>query len=77
MHRMIVPRAIAGTGMGNRLLLWANKQAAAAGKYWLRLDAWKDNPELHEYYKRQGFQLLGIVNLAHRGSGALFQKSVR
>ncbi|MFC9145266.1 GNAT family N-acetyltransferase [Streptomyces bacillaris] len=74
-HRMAVTRTASGTGIGSRLLDWASERASAQGKRWLRLDAWKDNNGLHRFYKGAGFTLLRIVDLPHRRSGALFQRS--
>ncbi|WP_392965535.1 GNAT family N-acetyltransferase [Streptomyces sp. LN245] len=74
MHRMAVSRRAAG-GIGGTILDWASARAAAQGKQWLRLDAWKDNEELHRYYKGASFTLVRIVDLPHRRSGALFQRS--
>ncbi|WP_019431921.1 GNAT family N-acetyltransferase [Streptomyces sp. AA0539] len=73
-HRMAVSRAGAGRGTGAFMLEWAWERAAKAGKTWLRLDAWKDNPGLHRYYEGQGFARVRIVDLPHRRSGALFQR---
>ncbi|GAB2571887.1 GNAT family N-acetyltransferase [Streptomyces capparidis] len=73
-HRMAVLRDAAGSGAGAVMLDWAAKRAADAGKAWLRLDAWKDNPGLHRYYKNMGFSLVRVVDLPHRRSGALFQR---
>ncbi|MEV6811820.1 GNAT family N-acetyltransferase [Micromonospora sp. NPDC051296] len=75
-HRMVVDRASAGRGIGGALLNWAAKVAASKGRRWLRLDAWRTNPALHGYYERQGFTPVRVAELAHRGSGALFQRSV-
>ncbi|MFE2304411.1 GNAT family N-acetyltransferase [Streptomyces sp. NPDC059445] len=74
-HRMAVNRETAGAGVGVLLLDWALERAATQGKQWLRLDAWKDNPGLHRFYEGAGFTLLRIVDLPHRRSGALFQRS--
>ncbi|WP_409236723.1 GNAT family N-acetyltransferase [Streptomyces sp. PA5.6] len=74
-HRMAVTRETAGIGVGGMLLDWASERAGAQGKRWLRLDAWKDNPGLHRFYKGEGFALLRIVDLPHRRSGALFQRA--
>ena len=74
-HRMAVSRDTAGGGVGARMLDWAADRAAAQGKGWLRLDAWKDNEGLHRYYKAAGFTLVRIVDLPHRRSGALFQRA--
>ncbi|MGW0393053.1 GNAT family N-acetyltransferase [Streptomyces sp. NPDC003042] len=73
-HDLAVSRAAAGHGVGARLLDWAGAVAARRGKRWLRLEAWKTNHLLHRYYLDQGFQLLRIVDLPHRNSGALFQR---
>ncbi|NJP44473.1 GNAT family N-acetyltransferase [Actinacidiphila epipremni] len=75
-HRMAVGRQYSGLGVGSLMLDWASRQAAASRKKWLRLDAWKDNQELHRYYERMGFSLVRVINLPHRGSGALFQRQV-
>lgn len=74
-HRMAVSRKAAGANVGEMLLDWASERAATAGKAWVRLDAWKDNPGLHRYYEGIGFQLVRIVDLPHRRSGALYQRS--
>jgi GNAT superfamily N-acetyltransferase len=73
-HRMAVTRKFGGAGIGGALLDWASQRAATVGKPWLRLDAWKDNPGLHRYYESQGFTLIRVIDLPHRGSGALFQR---
>lgn len=77
LHRMIVRRSHAGQGLGRQLVDWAADAAAAAGKRWLRLDAWRTNKQLHEYYASLGFQHVRTIDLAHRGSGTLFQKRAR
>ncbi len=73
-HDLAVSRAAAGQSVGARLLDWAGRAAARAEKPWLRLEAWKTNHVLHRYYLNQGFELLRIVDLPHRNSGALFQR---
>jgi GNAT superfamily N-acetyltransferase len=75
-HRMIVRRQHAGRGLGELLLTWADQLASRAGRNHLRLDAWCTNTRLHNYYRRQGFAHVRTVNLPHRGSGALFERSV-
>jgi GNAT superfamily N-acetyltransferase len=76
-HRMVVDRLAAGKGVGGQLLDWSESLAASRGCTWLRLDAWRTNAPLHAYYQRQGFTPVRVVNLSHRGSGALFQRRVR
>lgn len=73
-HRMAVSRSAAGQDIGTRMLHWAARHAAQSGKPLLRLDAWKSNPGLHRYYESQGFYLVGLRDLPHRQSGALFQR---
>ncbi|MEU2059150.1 GNAT family N-acetyltransferase [Streptomyces sp. NPDC013455] len=73
-HDLAVSRAAAGQGLGARLLDWAGALAARRGRRLLRLEAWKTNHQLHRYYLDQGFELLRIVDLPHRNSGALFQR---
>lgn len=73
-HRMAVARTAAGHEIGSALLDWAARQAVDTGKKWLRLDAWANNTELHNYYRRRGFQHVRTLHFSHRGSGALFQR---
>lgn len=75
-HRMVVDRGVKGRNIGGALLDAAADIAKAGNRRWLRLDAWRTNSALHKYYERQGFVRVRTVNLAHPGSGALFQKEV-
>jgi GNAT superfamily N-acetyltransferase len=75
--RMVVDRSVAGNSVGGKLLDLAESVAAAQGKGWLRLDAWRTNTPLHVYYERQGFDSVRVIILGHRGSGALFQRRVK
>jgi ribosomal protein S18 acetylase RimI-like enzyme len=76
LHRMVVDRAQSGRNVGRLLLDWADNVATSQGRQWLRLDAWRTNTALQDYYKRQGFSAVRTVELAHRGSGALFERRV-
>ena len=49
-------------------------EAEHAGRKWLRLDAWRTNTALHDYYRRHGFADVSTISLPWRGSGALFQR---
>lgn len=73
-HRLAVRRSAAGRELGAYLLDWAGGHAYAAGKKWLRLDAWRSNPGLLDYYAQRGWQHVRTVELGHRKSGALFQR---
>lgn len=68
-----VVRNRAGQGLGAMLLRWVTDYAARQGALWARLDAWRTNQELHDYYRRQGWTYLRTVDLPHRRSGTLFQ----
>lgn len=52
-HRFAVGRAFAGTGLGTRLLDWAEEQARTEGRRYLRLDCVADNETLNAYYARR------------------------
>ncbi|MFC8454753.1 GNAT family N-acetyltransferase [Kitasatospora sp. NPDC057223] len=73
-HRMVVRRDVSGLELGSALLDWASTHAAEQGKDWLRLDAWRDNTDLQAYYTNRGFTHVRSVDVASRGSGALFQR---
>lgn len=73
-HRIIVRPNVGGTSLGSSLLDWASQKAAALGKSWLRVDAWKTNPGLGRYYESQAFTHVRTVDLPHRRSGALYQR---
>ncbi|MFG2463361.1 GNAT family N-acetyltransferase [Streptomyces sp. NPDC048523] len=73
-HRMVVRRDASGLELGSAMLDWASQRAADQGKHWLRLDAWRDNERLHNYYASRGFTHLRTVEASGRRSGALFQR---
>lgn len=64
-------------GLGSALLDWCGRETAQLGGKLLRLDAWRTNSDLHKYYLSQGFQHVRTVVLAHRNSGALFERPAR
>jgi GNAT superfamily N-acetyltransferase len=73
---MMASRSPAARGVGSALLDAAAQLASATGRQRLRLDAWRTNFALHDYYRRNGFKHVRTVDLAHRGSGALFERPV-
>jgi len=73
-HRMVVDDDARGSELGSALLDWAAGRARQAGKSWLRLDAWKSNPALHQYYLNRGFSLVRIDDNPANPSGACFQR---
>ncbi|MEU4831891.1 GNAT family N-acetyltransferase [Streptosporangium sp. NPDC023615] len=74
-HKLAVARGHSGRGLGEALLDWAGLRVLSMGKRWLRLDCSKDNAGLQDYYRGQRFTHLRTVDLPHRASGALFQRS--
>ncbi|MGI5282985.1 GNAT family N-acetyltransferase [Nonomuraea polychroma] len=74
-HKLAVARPWSGSGLGDALLDWAAASAFAAGLPWLRLDCAKANPRLQSYYRSRGFHHVRTVDLPHRSSGALFQRT--
>lgn len=74
-HRMAVAReAYAGIGLGASMLDWAAERVVRSGRRHLRLDAWRTNQALHDYYQRLGFEMLRDDLVEGRGSGALFER---
>ena len=63
------------SGVGAAILDWCEQCSARSGAKWLRLDAWRTNSKLHDYYKAQGFEHLRTVAPPGRNSGALFQRA--
>ena len=64
-------------GLGSALLDWCGREAALLGGELLRLDAWRTNSGLQNYYLSHGFRRVRTVELAHRNSGALFERPAR
>ena len=63
-HKLAVSRACAGQRIGQAIVEWADRTAAAAGRGFLRLDCLRDNPGIRSYYERLGFEHRGdlVVN---------------
>jgi GNAT superfamily N-acetyltransferase len=73
-HRMVVAETARGIDLGTALLDWAGRRTTAAGRHWLRLDAWKNNTDLHRYYLERGFTFVRIDDNPDDPSGACFQR---
>jgi GNAT superfamily N-acetyltransferase len=56
-HRLAVVPDAHGRGIGRELLRWAEAEARARGKRFLRLDTSAENPSLRRYYEEAGFEL--------------------
>lgn len=76
-HSLAIRRAVGGRGMGLRMLRWAEGRIAAAGRRYLRLDCWAENPELCRYYERAGFEPRGVVSFADGWAAARYEREVR
>jgi protein-tyrosine phosphatase len=82
-HRLVVSSEARGRGIGDQLLDWAQDQATASGRRWLRLDCGAKNVALRRYYERRGFAHVDdvVVNVAGAGSdgepwhGCLYQRA--
>jgi len=75
-HALAVRRAYGGRGLGERLLEWAEAQAAADGRTYLRLDCMSDNEALRAYYERLGFEPRGEAQLDDF-TATLFERRIR
>jgi GNAT superfamily N-acetyltransferase len=75
--KLAVRRSHAGRELGSLLLDWASDHAFRHGCRWVRLDAWKTNPGLHDYYLDRGWTYLRTSSDPRRLSGALFQTAAR
>ena len=73
-HRLVTRRADPIQHLGSAVIDWASLRTAQAAKTWLRLDAWSTNLELHDYYRRCGFDHVRTVDHPEIVSGALFQR---
>ena len=67
-----VLRKAAGRGLGALLLRWAVDRAWNQELGSVRLDVWKTNEALQQYYWRQDWRYLRTVEAEWRNSGALF-----
>jgi GNAT superfamily N-acetyltransferase len=74
LYKFIIRSDHRGTGLGDVLLDWAGYRTELSGGLWLRLDCWRDNVGLHNYYLRRGFQHLTTRTHPVRRSGALFER---
>jgi GNAT superfamily N-acetyltransferase len=76
LHKLAVRRQFAGRGLGAALVEWADAQAAAAGRRFLRLDCQRNDPGIRAYYERLGFEHRGDIDHP-RFAAALYERPVR
>ncbi|MFI8888275.1 GNAT family N-acetyltransferase [Streptomyces sp. NPDC053813] len=72
--KLITSRAAAGHRLGGRLLDWAGGVAQARGLPWVRLDVWRTNKRLQQYYLNEGFTHVRTEAPSHRLSGWMAQR---
>ncbi|REF37721.1 GNAT family N-acetyltransferase [Thermasporomyces composti] len=65
-----------GHGYGASLLRALAEREASRGQRYIRLDCWRTNTRLHEYYRTQGFRHVRTEIVEGRMSGALFEKAL-
>lgn len=58
-ERIYVEQAMQGRRIGEKMLLFAQEQAALAGAEWLWLSVWQANPPAVRFYERCGYQIFG------------------
>jgi ribosomal protein S18 acetylase RimI-like enzyme len=83
-HRLVVALAARGQNIGVQLLDWAQRQVAAAGRAWLRLDCGTENLRMRKYYEDLGFSHVQdvVVSLLGAGSdrgawrGSLYERAI-
>jgi GNAT superfamily N-acetyltransferase len=75
LHKLAVRRAYAGQGLGYRLLQWAERTTAAAGKTYLRLDCMAESTAMRAYYEDAGFNYRGDLS-GRTWSASLYEKRV-
>lgn len=77
-HGLMVPRAMAGQGIGTALLSWASQQAEARNAPTLRLDCVETNTRLTAYYSGLGFRKVGRRDFGGSWpSATLMEKALR
>ena len=74
-HKLAVSRACAGLRIGQAIVEWADKTAAAAGREFLRLDCLRDNPGIRAYYERLGFEHRGDLVVHGRGM-SIYERAI-
>lgn len=77
LYKLMISDGWRGTGLGDELLDWACLRAQEENKSSVRLDCWRTNVALQQYYLARGFRHLRTESAPGRGSGALFERDAR
>lgn len=75
LHRLAFKPDEMGKGLGSSVFAWINKNLQSDKKY-LRLDCVAHNQKLNEFYKRSGFEFLGITDDHSRYQKELLKESI-
>jgi ribosomal protein S18 acetylase RimI-like enzyme len=59
LHRLSINRQFGGTGLGAKMMRWAESGIRFPGKDRIRLDCIADNPLLNEFYRGLGYEWKG------------------
>jgi protein-tyrosine phosphatase len=73
-HMLAVHRLARGTGLGERIVRWAEQLIRSRGRRFARLDCWAASTFLSAYYERLGYACVDQVG-GPNGS-RLFEKQV-
>lgn len=72
--KLITSRRFAGQRLGGRMLDWVGRAARARCLPWVRLDVWRSNTQLQDYYLAEGFTHVRTEAPSHRLSGWMAQR---
>lgn len=61
LHRIVTNPKFRGNNFVTEIIKWALLFGKNAGKKYLRMDTWGDNPKLGEYYAKCGFEFLEVI----------------
>ena len=75
-HALVRDREQSASGIGGRLLGWAEAHIAARGRMLSRLDTRAESPGLHRYYAEHGYRPVGSVTVPGHSALTLFEKDL-
>ncbi|MFF4181450.1 GNAT family N-acetyltransferase [Streptomyces sp. NPDC001633] len=72
--KLITARIASGKNVGGRILDWVSSVAQKRNVSWVRLDVWRTNKKLQQYYVKEGFRHVRTEAPPHRLSGWMAQR---